>query len=302
MLRLTINSFLIIWVLIEILTLRFIFYMSSCSNNFNNFRLKYYITQSLVSVLLIINFILWSNDLILRKNLFMILLIIWKLGMPPFHGWFINLIIDTDWWGFMLISSVIKVVPLFLTSIFFSNLSVLFRILGIFVSGISGASQVCLKKIIGYSSIFTSGWVILCIIINNFGWVYVFMVYFSILVFFCRNLRYSSSSEVDSRIFNNSLHLNQIVFLTILRLRGVPPFSGFFIKAYVICGIVIQKELILSLVILIVSSIRIYIYIKTTFKYISLTSVRFSFKNFFTKENFSVFFVNIFSGILLFII
>ena len=38
----------------------------------------------------------------------------WKIGAPPFHLWLVNLMIDLEWFIFFVISSLQKVLPLYI--------------------------------------------------------------------------------------------------------------------------------------------------------------------------------------------
>lgn len=60
--------------------------------------LKYYFIQSLASILFLVSIIMaiQSN----QKNFSELVIIIsmsWKIGVPPFHLWMINLIMGLDW-------------------------------------------------------------------------------------------------------------------------------------------------------------------------------------------------------------
>ena len=274
LLTLSLNRILLVWVFIEITTLAFLFLITSDYCSVNSIGLKYFITQSLASIIVVIiivggfNII---NDLI--KNMLIIVVLSWKVGIAPFHYWFLNVIIDTSWFIFIVISTLIKVAPFYIITIFPSNLIYFISIIRVAIPALSGVSQHCLKKILGVSSIFTSGWVVLAISSNNGVWVIIFVMYSIILMVFCKILNNLTDTGLDMGLLSCTGPIVYLIFLTLLRLSGIPPFRGFFIKLYVLSILLQERLLIVSFLIVISSSLTIYIYLKFIFKYMSIITL-----------------------------
>merc|ERR1711944_358021 len=117
--------------------------------------LKYYFVQSLASILLLVSIIMiiQSN----QKNFSEVIIVSigWKIGVPPFHLWLINLIIGLDWLTFFIISTWQKILPLYLIREIVRPIIDLFIILSLVVRVGLRIEQSRVKKLIIVSSIFT---------------------------------------------------------------------------------------------------------------------------------------------------
>nr|YP_010039705.1 NADH dehydrogenase subunit 2 [Sinergasilus undulatus]QOY46115.1 NADH dehydrogenase subunit 2 [Sinergasilus undulatus] len=296
----TMSNFLVIWVLMEITTLVFIFIMSADRFTAGVLSLKYFITQSFISMLLVISFLLIADNLYWFKEMLMSSLILWKLGVPPFQNWFMNMIMDSSWFVFFLISTLMKAIPFLLLSMYYSHITLLVSLLSVLAPAVSGVSQVCLKKIMGTSSMFTSGWVMFSMLSSSLSWLFVFILYSMLLLVFCLNMYPSSMTASDMSYFLTTSESFLAMFV-LFSLSGIPPMSGFFMKIYILMSILSDGYVSLSIMIVLVSSLSVYMYIKTIFKYMTLSTLNqaaFSLKPSFMSL---IVLLNMFSAIILYI-
>ena len=293
----SVRRILITWAFMEINILLFIpllrFY--SFNQNPHMLRLKYFFIQALASIVLFIR-ILFLN--LISSETFIIILFIslsvmWKIGLPPFHGWLFSLIIDLDWSIFFLLASWQKVLPFFLVSqILFSGyeififLSLLVRVLGSFF-------QSRIKKLLIFSSIFTGAWILSSMIITKIMWVLVLVLYSTILIFCISLLRKRKIFRKDSE---NSYLLDQRgklhLFLLLLSIAGLPPFMGFFIKLGVLFILMERIKLFISISLIFSSVVIIFMYSRIFLRTLNIKTI--SNKNFFRYrdyKNFSFFLI-----------
>lgn len=275
---LVVERFFILWVFIELSTLVFLFILNTDTSSTNGSRLKYFVIQALASILMIVFFRLFITEEYFTnsKEIIITLILSWKTGMAPVHSWFINIIMDISWDRFFLMSTLIKITPFFLMSTFLRHLSYFVILIRISIPVLAGVTQGCFKKIMGLSSIFTSGWVLRAILLGGTLWVVAFFTYSLLLLLFCRLTRTTPAKELDMGVVKDTNLDSVITFLILLRLSGVPPFSGFFLKLFILVGLLKRGMVYFSLALLLVSSMSIYIYLKLLFKYISIISLRYS--------------------------
>ena len=106
------NSSLIMWVSLEVNILRFLPIMSS--NDISPFEntIKYFLVQSLASVLFITTTIIRIYKYKYSIERVLILAMVLKLGIAPFHSWFIIIVKVTNLHNLFLLSTVQKFIPL----------------------------------------------------------------------------------------------------------------------------------------------------------------------------------------------
>ena len=234
--------------------------------------LKYYFVQSLASILLLarIAIIIQSN----QKNFSEVVIIIsirWKIGVPPFHLWIVNLIIGLDWLTFFIISTWQKILPFYFLREIVTPIIDLLIILSLFVRVGLRFEQSRIKKIIIVSSIFTGAWIMRALVISKIVWTLVILTYAGILfptVIIFNNdkgaLNYSFLLSLNS--FSEKL----ILFIFLISLAGLPPLAGFYLKMIVIFLLLSHRINVLPCL-LILSSVAI-IFIYATLMIFSLVS------------------------------
>nr|ARH54416.1 NADH dehydrogenase subunit 2 [Lasioderma redtenbacheri] len=276
--------------------------------------LKYFITQSLASTILLYSLILMSKNLnfyyfvdfnylmLLNLSLFI------KMGAAPFHFWFPEIIDGLDWFSSFLILTWQKIAPMM---ILLSNISSLKFIIFVIISsmligGIQGLNQTSMRKILAYSSINHIGWMISSLLLTFFVWFVYFMIYSLISLVIILILSYYQIYHLNQFIsqfsFNSLLKLN--LSLNFLSLGGLPPFLGFFPKWLVINSLSSAGFVYLPVFMVILTLITLYYYVRLILSSLMLDFYKFNFvkiSNFKLSIHFFVFNMVNLMGLLLII-
>lgn len=169
-----------------------------------------------------------------------------KLGSAPLHWWVPTLFRKVRWPNIILISSVIKVVPLAILDI---GLYDYYTIIGLvllntIVGAYGGIRQVTLKKLIAYSGINHLGWILASIIVSSSIWAYYLLFYTLNIILLARIVKYKDLS----------------VYFILLSLGGIPPLIGFFPKLVILKGVIIFAPF-LAIFILLRTALALFYYI-----------------------------------------
>lgn len=261
---------------------------------------KYFVIQALGSRFLmfgrLISFNLrlsWESLTIrtsrLRCLLILLIGLILKIGVFPFHFWFPGVIRGLRWFSCLLLGTWQKVAPIFLILALTRSLS---RILLVFlicvlaagsrlVGGAGGLNQTQIRSLIAYSSIGHIGWVLFGLRSreNRIKLYFSIYVIISICLFFSLWMLDAFSIKILGSLSNRA-HLGAIRLLIILlSLGGLPPLLGFISKWAVISTTTVTRTAGLLLALILGSLIRLFYYLSLFFsEVLVLKSGTFSFK------------------------
>nr|APX40616.1 NADH dehydrogenase subunit 2 [Psylliodes chrysocephala] len=238
--------------------------------------LKYFITQSLASTIILFSIIFSMNmsDFIPQNfNYWMMMILnsalLMKLGAAPFHSWFPEVAEGLNWFNNLILMTWQKLAPSILIMynmnmmLFFTLIIIISSIIG----GIYGINQVSLRKILAYSSINHIAWMLASMLNNKMIWMIYFIIYSLItlniiLIFYFFNIFYIN------QLFNslNSNKMFKMLFiLNFFSLGGLPPFLGFLPKWLVINFLINNNFYMLSLILVIFTLLTLFFYIRITF-------------------------------------
>ena len=248
------------WVLLELRTLRFIFFLALESVFFDSFQeiIKLFLIQAIRGIILLITFVakdLSSSRLI---RFIIILILLFKIGAAPFHFWLIKLSEYLTWRRLFLFLTVQKFIPLqIISSLAHVSLN-LISLISFIVAGYIRFFLINLKNLIIVSSLFFIG-IIFLVILNSIIWIELLILYSFIflplnLYFWLNSLQMTSIRKPSSTRFDLL-----IVCLFIISLSGLPPFPGFFIKYFWLLNIPFNMLIITFF--LLVSRLIIYMYL-----------------------------------------
>lgn len=267
---------------IEVNLISFIPIIINKNNNFSSERIiSYFLIQSISSAnflfrsLLIISLTKWFN-LIAIKNIIILFIInislLIKLGAAPFHFWFPKTIKGLNWINCFILRTWQKILPIItLSYCFISKLLILIASIRVIIGRIMGLIQTSLQIILTYSSISHIGWILISLILKLNIWliyliIYSFLNY--ILISFFKILNIYTLNQIYSN--KNSNFIKYFIIFNLLSLRGLPPLLGF-IPKWLVINLIINRNLILITFILIMMSlINIYFYIRITYTYFIL--------------------------------
>ena len=217
---------------------------------------------------------------------------LFKVSAVPFHFWSPDV-----YEGSPLSSTIIfSIIPKFAVFYLFikwlivvdsfsniKNLLLICGIFSIFVGSFMALKQKRLKRLIIYSSIAQTGFLLVALSINNlnsFVSIFFFLIIYiitSILIWTMFSLFFSFQTKIN--IFFDKINYplflstlssffkinkiwsasNIIIFFS---LAGIPPLVGFFSKLFIISVIVDYKDLYCSFVLLIVSAVSVFYYLR----------------------------------------
>lgn len=220
--------------------------------------LKYFFIQSLGSVLFISIFYL--NYYIVGGILFLILR--FKIGAGPFFYWFPSLCSGIDWSSCYMLIIFQKIIPLLLIRIFVHWILWFVVFISLIIGVLGSFNQRNIKQLIAYSSIHHLGWIILIIMRGKrIRWL-LYLVLYIIILFRVVGLLLKDDAIDLSTIFVSK---NKVMFIMrILRIAGIPPLLGFFLKWIALIRI-IEINIIYLIILIIASVVILYIYIRIVY-------------------------------------
>lgn len=255
---------------------------------------KYFIIQSIGSGILLMGSLLirmaalsWTNlgpllsteissisfiqkDISFYGALVIVRLLI-KIGLTPFHFWLPRVISGLSWFSVLILASWQKIAPLILILIVVRKYSLFLLICcagSSIVGGVGGLNQTQLRGLIAYSSINHLGWITAGRISRTASIVIYFIIYFLISIFLFYYLWIKEKRQARQISTSSFQSINEkLIFRTlILSLGGLPPLLGFVGKWLIITELFIIEPIIL--IFLIVGSlISLFYYLLLFFRY-----------------------------------
>nr|WPV76797.1 NADH dehydrogenase subunit 2 [Phlebotomus chinensis] len=300
------NSWLSVWMGLEINLLSFIPLMTDEGNLYSNeASLKYFLTQAMASSLLLFSIILFLNYNLLNFNLWNInfwtklslinLTLLIKMGSAPFHFWFPSVMNCLSWFNNWILMTIQKIAPfilIFYSFNFYINMTSL--ILSLIFGSLGGLNQTSVRKIMAYSSINHLSWMLCSIFFSKNLWLnYFFFYYFLtssiVLLFNLFNIFYINQFFL---YFNNNLTIKFSIFILLLSLGGLPPFLGFFPKWLVIQYLMFNNFYFILLLMVIFTLFTLYFYLQMTYSAFMINSWNFKWNINKIKFNFNWFFMS----------
>nr|YP_003084314.1 NADH dehydrogenase subunit 2 [Metacrangonyx longipes]CAQ16854.1 NADH dehydrogenase subunit 2 [Metacrangonyx longipes] len=227
------NSWFLIWFFIEMNLMSFIpLIMLKKSKYSAESALKYFFIQTLSSILIVIGVLTLLTNMEIYILFFIMGLSI-KLGLAPFHQWLVNIVEGLVWPLIGILLTIQKVGPFILFNYAYmmkeSSILAIFMLslLCAAVGAVGGLFTSSLRKIMVFSSVSHSAWMILGLIISVNLW----MIYFIFYSFILFSILYIFMNFYMSNLNHMFLKLNFIITLSLgvnmLSLGGLPPLSGF---------------------------------------------------------------------------
>jgi NADH:ubiquinone oxidoreductase subunit 2 (subunit N) len=214
---------------------------------------KYFLVQRVCSICLVFGFLIFNRAVII------ILFIIFKIGLPPFHFWVIDFLKINNWIVFFYLITIQKISLFILLSYFLFERITIIRIslIRIIISIIRTFFINSLFYILFYSSIIHSSWIVLRIFFSIKVWLIYFLLYSFLLLIIILLIKNHNLFFITQNLFS----IKWCVFWVLI---GLPPFSIFLIK-WRISIFLIKWRLLFFLIILLTSFLRLYIYFKVIY-------------------------------------
>nr|QZK21909.1 NADH dehydrogenase subunit 2 [Drepanotermes sp. QLD_080] len=271
------NSWLGAWMGLEINLMSFIPLMSNVKNMYNTeASLKYFIVQVLASATLLFMVVMKT----LTEDLFtfegssytpMIICtpLLLKSGAAPFHWWFPGVMEGLSWGNCALLMTVQKAAPLMLMSYLIDTnaftLSII--LMSTIVGAIGGMNQTSMRKILTYSSINHTGWMLIALTTSENLWMVYFMIYSTLALTVVSAIKLSGVSFINQTMMTNkeTKLMKFMMFTSLLSLGGLPPFLGFLPKWIVIQAMIANNMTPLATIVVVTSLITLYYYLKISY-------------------------------------
>nr|QNG56184.1 NADH dehydrogenase subunit 2 [Pediacus ater] len=300
---LTISSYswMSMWMGLEINLLSIIPLMNNSKNIYpSESAMKYFMTQMMASIILLFSIILMMNkfEMLNFDNLYLMMMfnssLLTKMGAAPFHFWFPEIMEGLSWMNCFIMLTWQKLAPMIIimynnNMIFLSYIIIISSMIG----SLMGLNQSSLRKIMTYSSINHIGWLLASIISNKMIWMIYFIIYSFltlnlILIFYTYNIFHLNQLN---NFFNKNKMMKFFFNMNFLSLGGLPPFLGFLPKWLTINSLIINKSFFLTLILIILTLITLFFYLRITFTNLMFYSIEQMYimnKNL----NFPLFFIN----------
>lgn len=254
--------------------------MSSKENIEIENSIKYFLIQRWASVIFLIRFFFFY---MINNNFYMLinLRLFMKLGVSPFHSWFIAILKTSSLITLFMLSTVQKIIPLVI--IFNIKLNNFLIFIVIFLTLIFIIillpRTININKVLAISSINNIIWLIISVLFS-IKIIFLFMVIYMYLVIGFINIysfyNINIFTQINSIIFFDKFFL-VIVFIS---LGGMPPILGF-LRKIIILKIMLNNFISLAIVFMIVISsvLLLYFYLSRIYFYLSnMPSLKINFK------------------------
>nr|ALR69329.1 NADH dehydrogenase subunit 2 [Bemisia tabaci] len=264
----TMNNWLMIWYLMEVCLVLFLGLCTSGKGyNVSEMMMSYYLVQVIFSLIMLTFILFYMFNLSYLCSFVLVLGLMAKIGMFPFHFWFILICGKLEWISFFTLSTLMKLIPLILSYYLFSMLSFFFITASALIFGsLMGLNNSVIQKMMGYSSMVTVCWFIYSMSISLSLFFGYFMGYTVMLLWLIKILDKYSMFYINQFKFNSvSLSTKIVIFSYSLSISGFPPFLGFLVKWLVINYFWhLGFKLLVSLMVLI-SVLSVYFYLQMIF-------------------------------------
>nr|YP_009185996.1 NADH dehydrogenase subunit 2 [Tetartopeus terminatus]ALO71194.1 NADH deshydrogenase subunit 2 [Tetartopeus terminatus] len=290
------------WMGLEINLLSIIPLMNNKNMLSTEASMKYFITQALASTMIIFSIIMMSMNSdpqwMIDSNVKLIMnsALITKMGAAPFHFWFPEVMEGSSWNICFMLLTWQKIAPMIMIMYNISKLK-FFMVIIIFsmlIGGIQGLNQISMRKIMAYSSINHIGWMISTMFFMETIWILYFIVYSIISINIIAMLSMMNIFYTKQLILlsNNNLWFKLLFIFNFLSLGGLPPFLGFMPKWITIQYLTMENHLMLSLIMVVMTLMTLYYYIRLTFSTLIFNSNELNFQILKIENNFMIYLIN----------
>nr|YP_001837110.1 NADH dehydrogenase subunit 2 [Walchia hayashii]BAG24166.1 NADH dehydrogenase subunit 2 [Walchia hayashii] len=257
------ESWMTNWMMLEISSISFISLMKS--NSMNEGMMIYFLTQSFGSMMILMSMMETnsSNTESTQNKMMITLGITIKLGMIPFHQWFIKMGEMTTMKELMMLFTIQKAAPLIVLSWNPQNYMMMIIIMmSMMMSLFLQMSQTSMKMLLTYSSIFQTSWISMISMINIKILMMYYMIYSITLMMVMKEMKKTKTFFLtkQTKSFNINLSINMV------SMSGIPPLLGFIPKWMTLKMLIKEKSMMtLAMSMIIMSVVSFFIYFQIFF-------------------------------------
>nr|QED57353.1 NADH dehydrogenase subunit 2 [Anthonomus eugenii] len=293
------TSWLTIWIGLEMNLLSIMPIMKDKLKSTSEAMIKYFMVQAMASTILLFSILMFqltstkmmsaSTYFILNSALFM------KMGAAPLHFWYPEVLSGLSWKNNFIMLTWQKIAPMLIIintsfSILFISLFIVFSAL---LGSLQGFNQICLRKILAYSSINHIGWMLASFLCTHTIWLFYYLIYTLInmnIIIILQKMNIFYMNQIN-KLFSFNLKMKMMYMLNFLSLSGLPPFLGFIPKWLVVNFLVMNNFLSLSLILIIFTLLALFMYFRVTFSTFSFFYSK-NILNYKNKISYTIFFIN----------
>nr|WMH03403.1 NADH dehydrogenase subunit 2 [Cacopsylla melanoneura] len=260
------NSWMSIWIGMEMNLLTFIFMILETKTfNSTESSMKYFLIQSVGSLMFLFSVSVQTtffNESFFIYALAPPLALMLKSGIAPLHFWTPDISMKLSPLNLFLFITLQKIVPML---IMFSSWSTLIKWiipLNIIIGSLGGITQSSINKMIIFSSINNSGWMMMSLTESMFLFYIFFLFYFKmnlLLMTYIMVNKIKWTAQIKTQNF-----FKKLLFVGLMMsLSGLPPFLGF-IPKWIILKKISSNLPMISLISIIMSIFTMFFYMKLT--------------------------------------
>nr|YP_010962599.1 NADH dehydrogenase subunit 2 [Euphausia crystallorophias]WNI01994.1 NADH dehydrogenase subunit 2 [Euphausia crystallorophias] len=273
------NSWFGAWMGLELNLLSFIPLIFMKNNQYSSeAALKYFLIQALGSTVLLISAVMIMMKMpVFSAPLSAALLL--KAGSAPFHFWFPPTLEGMMWPQALVLMTVQKITPMSLLSYYITEQATLISVAAMMsavVGALGGLNQTLLRKLLGYSSINHMAWMMAALLVSESMWLLYFIVY-SVMSFSVVMLFHFTQTFHFNHLLNHippGSVVKLVMFMSLLSLGGLPPFTGFIPKWIVIQQLCWSGNFLLLAILLSSSLFTLFYYLRVALSSLVLSSAK----------------------------
>nr|AFO62990.1 NADH dehydrogenase subunit 2 [Pediculus humanus capitis]AHF70570.1 NADH dehydrogenase subunit 2 [Pediculus humanus capitis] len=242
------------------------FMKSSKSSVWLMFSLSCLSSMGLLLSLFILKYLVEFNSSVNSWLMMSFLFLSMKMGLPPFHNWYLDVGDSLDSWSFMVLMTAFKVPSLvFLMNTFLtlSNLSLILMLYALYAlyASMAGIFSYSMRRMLIYSSILNVVWSLVSLFYSLSLFLTFYCIYFNSFCVFWFLKEWNSLKRFEETILANREAL--ILGLSLANLAGMPPLSMFFMKMKIISSVMMDSQvslIVLTTASLISTTLMLWIY------------------------------------------
>nr|YP_010381709.1 NADH dehydrogenase subunit 2 [Augilina tetraina]UDL72084.1 NADH dehydrogenase subunit 2 [Augilina tetraina] len=277
------SSFMMTWMSMEINMISFLPIITK-TKKMKDQSMKYFIIQSLSSLTMLLSMImnLKIKTPINFENLLMLSLMM-KMGMIPFHMWIISLMEKLTWMNCLMMNTIQKLTPtLIIPQMINLKLTLMPMMLSLLFAPIMMLKTNSMKKIISYSSIYNSPWMVYSMFISKKMFLMSFSIYMFLNLMLMKKMK-SYNIMFLNQITEKNLLTKLNLTINMISMSGMPPMLGFFPK-WMILNKMNDLSYLISMTMMISTIISTFIYMKILSSTLMNQTTK---KKFFKKKDFN---------------
>nr|YP_009501866.1 NADH dehydrogenase subunit 2 [Aacanthocnema dobsoni]AWU48796.1 NADH dehydrogenase subunit 2 [Aacanthocnema dobsoni] len=296
-------SWMLIWIGMEMNLLTFVLIIMKSPNNMmkSESTMKYFLIQSIGSMIFLLTIhsnMIYYNENSLKEVWLPSMALMLKSGMAPLHSWTPDIINKFSLFSLFLFISLQKIVPLMIMFSSWFPLLIPLSMINVIVGNLGSISQSSITKMIIFSSINTTGWMIMSFMESY----YLFLVYFiqyTLISYFMYKFLVKTQIKWLIQVKSNVNSIKWFYFTIIMSMSGFPPFVGFIPKWLLIKKVFYLNSMPMFLMIML-SILTLFFYLKSSLSIITNSSFMKKWKSKKTMKISLLTMINIFGPLMFF--